>query len=51
MNQNDKFVSFHNNIMNCVHYNDAIIYIVKKWPLERKKALLNDLMESMIKRE
>jgi len=51
MNNEDKFISFHNNIMGCVHYRDTIAYIIDKWDIHHKKDLLSLLVENMIKRE
>jgi len=47
----NKFESFHNNIMGCVHYKEVIDYIVKNWPNGHKKDLLSLLVESMIKHD
>jgi len=49
LNQEDKFTSFHNNIMGCVHYRDAIDYIVKRWDNGHKKDLLGLLVDSLIR--
>jgi len=45
MNNEDKFKSFHNNIMGCVHYNEAIEYIVNRWDKYHKRQLIKTLID------
>jgi len=44
-----EFNKLHNSILDSLHYKNVMDYIIRFWPIHKKKELLSDMLESMIK--